>query len=90
MKKHEHYDDEDQVTGEADDESTCAWCEEGMCKQCRAPGRQRLCRSCRDDGVMACAMCRKLFVPHNEAEERAAGDYGTCVSCAETVDHGRR
>lgn len=84
--KHEHYDDDDEVIGEADDTARCSYCEGGMCRECRSPGRERICKGCRADGVMTCAMCRKMFVPHNETEEHAAGTYGTCVSCARRVE----
>ncbi len=58
----------------------CEWCEDDPAEPVRRRGGPRLCTYCREDGVEKCSICRRLWVPHNEAEEEAAGD-GHCLNC---------
>ncbi len=58
----------------------CEWCEDEEAEPWARPGAPRLCHECRADGVELCSICRRLWVPHNDAELESAGN-GHCLNC---------
>lgn len=58
----------------------CEWCQDEPAEPVHRRSAPKLCAECREDGVERCSFCRRLWVPHTEAEEEAAAD-GTCPNC---------